>query len=293
MLNRRVSIRLLCPVLAIFAIVMTIRAFPVIIDSVVSASVETFLGLSVAERHTDKDQIASNESPNIVPIFTANSITSLGVPFTEDFGGMEDSSAATLPAGFKIGTDWNSGTTVTTNALGTTGALVVTGSSAGGVINWANGVSSGNTERALGFLNSSGFPSPRSIILKLTNTSGSTITDLAISFDYEKYRSGSRQFDWTFFHGSTSTATTSAASGDQSYPADANNTVVSNPPLTIPKSLNLTGLSIANGTDYFLRWTLTGLGGSTNGQGLGIEKAARFRAAPSSSSNQYQDTVTG
>jgi hypothetical protein len=198
-------------------------------------------------------------------------ITSNGVAFTENFDGMGSSATATVPGGFKIGTDWTTGTTATTLAYGTTGTGAVTGTPGGGVINWGNGVTATATDRALGFLNTGSFTSPKSIVLKITNNTGSSITSLNISFDYEKYRSGSRQFDWTFFHGSTSTPTTSATAGDQSYPADANNTVINNPPSTITKTINLTGLSIANGTDYYFRWTFTGLGGSTNGQGIGID----------------------
>jgi hypothetical protein len=199
------------------------------------------------------------------------SITSTGTPFVQNFDGMGTSAGATLPAGFKIGTDWSTGTTATTAAYGTTGAGVVTSSSGGAVVNWANGITGSATDRALGFLNSGSFTSPRSIILKITNNTGSTIGSLNISFDYEKYRSGSRQFDWTFFHGNTATPSTSNTNGDQSYAADANNTTVSNPPTTISKSFTLTGLTIPDGTDYYLKWTFTGLGGSTNGQGIGID----------------------
>jgi trimeric autotransporter adhesin len=203
--------------------------------------------------------------------FSQLSITSIGSSFTENFDGMGTSATASLPTGFKIGTDWSTGTTATTLAYGTTGTGVVTSTSGGGVINWANGVTASSTDRALGFLTTGTFTSPRSIILKITNNTGSTIGSLNISFDYEKYRSGSRQFDWTFFHGSTSTATISANSGDQSFAADAANTTIYNPPTTTSKSFTISGLSIANGTDYYLRWTLTGLAGSTNGQGLAID----------------------
>ncbi len=214
------------------------------------------------------------------------SITSTGTAFTQNFDGMGSSATAALPTGFKIGTDWSAGTTATTLAYGSTGTGAVTSSSGGGAINWANGITASSTDRALGFLNSSGYTSPRSIILKITNNTGSTIGSLSISFDYEKYRSGSRQFDWTFFHGSTVTPATSATAGDQSYPADAANTTIFNPPTTTSKTVNLTGLSIADGTDYYLKWTLTGLGGSTNGQGLGIDNfSITATAAVSSNAN--------
>jgi hypothetical protein len=198
-------------------------------------------------------------------------ITSTGTAFPQDFDSMGSSATATLPTGFRIGTDWSTGTTATTLAFGTTGTGAVTGSSSGGTINWANGVTASATDRSLGFLNTGTFTSPKSIVLKLTNNTGATVTQLDITFDYEKSRSGTRQFDWTFFHGSTVTPSTSEIAGDQSYPADANNTTVSNPPTTIGKTVSLTGLSIADASDYYLKWTFTGLGGSTNGQGIGVD----------------------
>jgi uncharacterized repeat protein (TIGR02543 family) len=201
-------------------------------------------------------------------------ITTLGSASTENFNGMASSGTATLPTGFKVNTsaNWSTGTTVTTQAAGTSGTGILSGSSSGGTYNFANGVTASSTDRALGFLNSGGFSSPRSVLFAFTNNTGSTVTSIDISFDFEKYRSGSRAFNWTFFHGATATAvSTAASSGDQSYSADANNTTISNPPATTSKSFSVTGLSIATGSTYYLCWTYTGVGGSSNGQGIGID----------------------
>jgi hypothetical protein len=211
-------------------------------------------------------------------------ITSTSTAFTENFNSMGSSATATVPAGFRLGTDWNTGGTTTGLAAGTTGSGALTGTSSGAYYNFADGVTASSTDRSLGILNTGSFTSPKSIILKITNNTGTTIGSLNITFDYEKYRSGSRAFDWTFFHGSTSAPSTSATAGDQSYAADANNTVINNPPTTIGKTVNLTGLSIANGADYYLRWTFTGNGGSSNGQAIGIDNFS-ITALPSVSSN--------
>lgn len=170
------------------------------------------------------------------------SITTLGNAVTQNFDGLGASAAATLPSGFKIGTDWSTGSTNTTEAYGTAGLGVVTGTSFGGAINWANGITASAIDRSFGFLSSTGYTSPRSIIYAFINNTGSTVTSLDIVFDYEKSRSGSRAFDWTFFHGNTSTAATAATAGNQAYAADANNTVISNPPLTLSKSFTISGL---------------------------------------------------
>ena len=196
-------------------------------------------------------------------------INSINTAFTENFT-IGSSATASLPTGFKIGTDWSTGTTATTIAAGTSGTGVLTATSSGGIYNFANGITATSTDRSLGFLTSGSFTSPNSITLKITNNTGVTITNLLIAFDYEKYRAGTRAWDMNFYHGSTSTSDNAATLGDQNYVANAANAVV-NPPTTISKSVLLTGISILNGTSYYLKWTSTGSGGNTNSQGIGID----------------------
>lgn len=203
------------------------------------------------------------------------SITTIGTAYTQNFDGMASSATATLPTGYKVNNNgaapsWTTGTSVTTLAAGTSGTGALTGTSGGGVYNFANGVTASATDRALGFLTSNSFASPNSIILKINNSTGVTVSNLNISFDYEKYRAGTRAWNLTFFHGNTVNPTTAETAGDQAYASDAANAVV-NPPTTISKTVNLTGLSIANGTDYYIKWTSTGSGGNTNSQGIAID----------------------
>ncbi|MDN3678262.1 T9SS sorting signal type C domain-containing protein [Flavobacterium paronense] len=214
-------------------------------------------------------------------VLVLNSVSSYGqvnipsaTPVTQNFDALGSSATATLPTGFVVNnnsTNYTTGTTATVLAYGTSGTGAVTGTSGAGIINWANGVTASATDRSLGFLTGSSLTSPRNIIIQIKNTGATNITDLAVAFDYEKYRTGTRAFNWTFTHGATGTAVnTSNASGDQAYAADAANGVV-NPPTTISKTLNLTGLTIAPNGFYYLCWTLTGVGGATNGQGMGID----------------------
>ena len=223
------------------------------------------------------------------------SITAQGVAFTQDFA-IGTSATASLPTGFKFGsangTDWTGGLTATVATFGTTGSGAVTGTSSGNYLNWANGIAGSATDRSIGFLTSGSFSSPRSIIYAFTNNTPGTITSLSISWNYEKMRSGSRQYDWTFFHGSTSSPTTAATSGNQNYPADANNTVISNPPLQVAKTVSLTGLSIPVGGVYYLRWTYTGLAGSSNSQGLSIDDFSIIAAGSVQATNVTAGTPT-
>jgi len=204
-------------------------------------------------------------------LLAVNSIAALGVAYTETFDALGSAATATLPSGFKMGSDYATGVSATTAAAGTSGTGVVTGSSGGGFYNWASGVTASATDRAIGFLSSGSYASPRSIICGFTNNTGATIDSLTVGWNYEKYRSGTRAFDWTFFSGDTATATTAVSAGNQSYAADANTTTVSNPPGSVAKTVTLAGLGLAAGSTYYLRWTYTGNGGSTNAQGLGID----------------------
>jgi hypothetical protein len=197
--------------------------------------------------------------------------------YSQNFNSLGTSATAALPTGFRIfggaSPTWTGATgTAVTLAYGTTGTGAVTGTSSGGIVNWADGVTGSATDRALGFLNTGSFTSPQSILFAFTNSTGSTVTSLNLGWDYEKYRSGSRAWDWTFFTSADGSAWTSRTAGDLSYAADANNTVISNPAVTTASpSFSITGLSIADGQTYYLRWTLTGNGGSSNGQGLAID----------------------
>ncbi len=216
---------------------------------------------------------------------------------TQNFDILGSSGTATLPSGFVVNTtaNYSTGTTATTLAYGTSSAGAVVGTSTGGIINWANGVTASSTDRALGFLTTGTFTGPRSIILAIQNTSLSTISDLNITFDYEKYRTGTRQFDWTFFHGPVATnVNIVGASGNQSYPLDGVNAVV-NPPTSIGKTVSLSGLNIPPSGLYYLCWTFTGLAGSTNGQGIGIDNlsvTATFSAGCAPFTTQSSTIIT-
>ena len=111
------------------------------------------------------------------------SITSVGTAFTENFDGMGSSATATLPSGFKLGSDWATGRTKTILAAGTTGAGVI--STSGSDYNFGNGLNASATDRAVGFLNSGTFASPDSIILKITNNTGGTISTINIYIIYQ------------------------------------------------------------------------------------------------------------
>ena len=192
------------------------------------------------------------------------SITSTGTVFTENFNGLGTGTGA-IPGGFRaaVSTDWNSNGTTTGFASTAPGQTAQ-----GGCYNFGN--QSNTADRCLGFLNSGSFTSGKAINVKVVNNTGGPISGFTVTWNYEKYRSGSRQWDWTFTHGTASTSGTPAAAGNQSYPADANNTVTYPTPPSVAKSVTLTGLNIPNGGSYYFMWQLSA-GGSSNGQALGID----------------------
>jgi len=212
----------------------------------------------------------------LVPIAVSGQLSVSSFPINENFDGIGITATTTLPAGFEFGNNTSdftnvANTTSTTLAGGTSGTGALNSSSTGGVYNYANGVTASSTDRSVGFLTSGSFSSPRDIFFGFTNNTGSTITAITVNFDYEKYRTGTRAWDWTFFHGATSSAIlTAATAGDQAYIADVANGVV-NPATTNSKTVVLTGLSIANGTSYYFRWHYAGNGGSTNSQGISLD----------------------
>jgi len=187
-------------------------------------------------------------------------------PYTQNFDGI---TGTALPAGWGVAA--GNSTTVNYSGAATSAGLTATA---------LNGSSTGNSyvfdssgDKAVGFLNSSGFTSPRSLVFGFTNNTGATLTQIDLTFNYEKYRSGSREFNYNFFTSTTGTAGswTAVTAGDQNFPADATNTVSSFPPIQTAKSVSLPGLSLANGTSQYFMWTLTGVGGSTNGQAIGVD----------------------
>jgi hypothetical protein len=196
---------------------------------------------------------------------------------TQNFDGFGSSATAALPAGFQLASGSSptygnaANTTATTLAGGTSGTGVLSSNSSGGAYNFANGVTASSTDRALGFLSTGTYASPRAILLAVRNSTGQTLTDLGVAFDMEKYRTGTRAFDWQFYTSVDGTTWAGpVAAGSQSYAADAAVGVV-NPPMSISKTVSLTALGLADGGTLYLRWSYVGSAGSTNAQALALD----------------------
>jgi len=202
-------------------------------------------------------------------VYAQLSITATGVNFTQDFNSMGGSTGA-IPGGFRAGNPTNASDDHNANGTTTNQATTTFSSTqTGGCYNM--GAGDNTSDRALGFLNSSSFTSGKAVTLQITNNTGVPINSITLSWNYEKYRNGNREWIWTFFHGPGSLASIAATAGNQVYPTDGANGSTISPPLSVSKSVTLTGLNIAPGASYYFRWKLTGTGGSTNGQALAID----------------------
>jgi len=218
--------------------------------------------------------------------------------YAQSFDGMTNTAISALPSGwvFASGTapTWTSGTlTSTTQYAGTVGSGTLTSTSAGGAYLFVNGTAASGSDKAIGFLTSNSFTSPRSILFGLTNDTGSVISGLDVGWTYEKYRNGTRAFDWKFYGSSDGSTWTSLSGGDKAYPADSATTPIPIASSTV-SPLRISGLSVAAGSPYYLRWDYAGVGGSTNGQAVGIDAFSFLVSGSTPSVNgTYWDPTSG
>ncbi|MBX0293148.1 fibronectin type III domain-containing protein [Hymenobacter sp. HSC-4F20] len=199
-------------------------------------------------------------------------------PVTQTFDGLGTSATAPVPTGFQLSSGGSSpaygaasNTTVTTQAAGTSGSGALNSTSTGGAYNFASGATATSTDRALGYLSSNSYSSPRDLLLAVRNATAQPMTRLLLEYDIEKYRTGTRAFDWQLRLSRTGEANSWSGfvtEGSQTYPADATTGVLATP-TSIRKSVELGRLEA--GATLYLRWSYVGSGGSTNAQALGLD----------------------
>lgn len=183
-----------------------------------------------------------------------------------------------FPANWKVssaGTGSTSGWATGTNGTMTTQSANSGTPTAGGVYNW--GTTSG-TDRALGFMTSSSYASPNSILAYYRNATGATVTSITVSFQIERYRINTDPFSLTFFSSTDGSTWTSQSNGNIAStifaPSSSNYTFAV--PQTITNTVTIPGLSIPNGGDFYLRWVfVTG----SNSQGIGLDNVSVFAGA--------------
>lgn len=193
---------------------------------------------------------------------------SSSTPVTQNFDATVTGQAVNLPSNWKmspagtVAPTWPAaGNFIATNISANSGSPAT-----GGRYNWGNGTTT--TDRAIGFMTSGSYANPNSIMAFYSNASGSQISDLAISFDYERYRINTAACAITFFtstDGSTWTARTAGDSGAFTTGSNAYNFTTGT---IISRSFTLTGINIPDGGNLYLRWNFNTTGGNSQGVGL-------------------------
>lgn len=195
---------------------------------------------------------------------------SSSTPVTQNFT-IGATATASLPSGWRVSSAGNSSPTWSGSSIVATTQQASSGSpTAGGIYNWGNGTTT--TDRAIGFMTSGGYASPNSIMAFYTNTSGLQINDLAISFDYERYRINTAACEITFFTSTDGTTWTARTAGDSGAFTTGTSAYNFTTGTVVSRSFTLSGVNIPAGGNIYFRWNFNTTG--TNSQGVGLDNVS-------------------
>lgn len=117
----------------------------------------------------------------------------------------------------------------------------------------------GSGDFALGFQATGSDFAPGELTLRIQNDTGSTVTRLDVAYSIFEYNDQGRANSFNFAHSSDdSTYTAEASLNFTSTEAAAGSPAW----VEAPRSISLTGLSIADGDSYYLQWQSDDVGGS-------------------------------
>ena len=200
---------------------------------------------------------------------------------TQNFDGIGTTATATLPTDFRadrlsvvraVGAFAAAGTATTQ-----VGGANLSTSAANGVYNFGSGATTTGPDRAIGFLSSGTATFSGNLYAQFVNNTGDSLSGLLVSYDVEKYRNGSNAagFRIQLYYSTDGTNWTSAG-GDftTTFPADANNNGFATAPgTTVAVSNRTLGVTIPNGSDFYLAWNYSVASGSTttNAQALAVD----------------------
>jgi hypothetical protein len=209
-------------------------------------------------------------------LFSNNSNAQIAIPsatpVTQNFDGIGSTATASLPANWKFSPAGDSAPTYVnaSNTTATTQAASAPSPVTAGRYNWGNGTTP--TDRAIGIMTSGAWATPNSIMASYQNTSSVQINDLAISFDYERYRINSAAAQVTFFTSTDGTTWTARTAGDSGAFSTATSSYTFTGGTVVTKTFTLTAINIASGANLYLRWNFNTTG--TNSQGLGLDNVS-------------------
>ena len=220
-------------------------------------------------------------------------------PVVENFDGIGSSATTSLPANWKISpvgalnSTWNDAGNFTATTFAASSGTPVTG----GRYNWAK---TGDVDRSIGFITSSTYTSPNSIMAWYKNTNADYITSLTVSYDLFQFRINTATTSVNFYYstdgsvwtpyiaGNAQTITTGASAYDFSSPANFGRSVDAG-----TSSFTITGLSIPANGNIYLRWEFK-TSGSSSSQGLALDNVtvnAGFESANTHASIVDSNTI--
>lgn len=170
--------------------------------------------------------------------------------------------------------------TNTTQNAGTTGTGLVSNLSSGGAYLWVDGTLATGTDKSIGFLTTGSYPSTTAnvgqqlaLLFAFQNNFGQTITDLELTWNFERFRMGTRTQGWEFYTSTDGANWVSNIAGNVVY-TGTSTSIVYNPPQSTAKTVTLSNLNIQDGENHYFRWSFVTTGSWTNAQGLGIDDVA-------------------
>ena len=207
-------------------------------------------------------------------------------PATQNFDSIGTSATATLPADFRADATATA-TASDVRKVGTFAAAVsqtahvgganLSTTASNGIYNFGAGTTTAGADRAIGFLASGTATASGNLYAHLTNATGGSLSGLQISYNVEKYRSGSNAAGFRIqMYYSTDGSSWASAGTDflTAFAADANNNGFATAPgVTTPVTGKVLSVIIPDGTDFYLAWNYSVSTGTTvtNAQALAVD----------------------
>lgn len=188
-----------------------------------------------------------------------------GVPTTETFEVMGETSDAALPEGWVASPPGqshpvyaNEDNLVAVNRQASSGAPV-----AGGFYNWGDTLG----HRSPGFMSSGTYPSPNHLMVAYRNDSQATFFAVDLSFRYKRFRRNTSPASITFFTSMNGEDWVAVEAGD-SGPLTTGDSTYGFPESYQERTVRLDGLTVEPGRKLYLRWTFDTTGAHSQGVAL-------------------------
>lgn len=220
-----------------------------------------------------------------------------GGTMTQNFDGMAKMAKASLPSGWRVGTNIYPEMIISYFSAGTSTAFSagtsMASNASGGIYNFGAGDPDVATDRAIGGLSTGSAAKSVILFVSLYNSGNDTIGSYTISYDVEKYRNGlnSKGFSVKLSYSTDGTAWNQPGPlFTTSFPADGNNNGSASVPIStqsLSKTL-IVSYTVPPKTTFYLAWvysvTSDDLNISTaNAQALGIDNisvTAKVKVSP-------------